>query len=168
MEVKSSCKETSHSETFTVIFKKHICLSLLSQERRAWNTGFRGTIFWGIWFRGERVKENTNLANIWYQKQPTLRSTDHLLRGHTTTQKMQPIQGIEEGRGYSLVSLSFAKMFFPQGSNSLKLLYYRWIARLRGTVRLHCTNSVGIHAKMAPVVVVGTETMAATLVLYAV
>ena len=59
-------------------------------------------------------------------------------------------------------------MFLPQGSNSLKLLYYRWIVSLRGTVRLHCTNSVGIHAKMAPVVVVGTETMAATLVLYAV
>ena len=114
------------------------------------------------------MKENTNLANIWYQKQPTLRSTDHLLRGHTTTQKMQPIQGIEEGRGYSLVSLSFAKMFFPQGSNSLKLLYYRRIARLKGIVRLHCTNSVGIWAMMVPALVAQTGTRAATLVPYAV
>ena len=89
------------------------------------------------------------------------RPYDHYLQS-------SPSKGRKGEEGIHWFSFPFGKIFLPQGSNSLKLLYYRRIARLKGIVRLHCTNSVGIHAKMAPVVVVGTETMAATLVLYAV
>ena len=155
--------------------------NLLSHKRGAWDTEFCATILWEIWSRGggwRKIGKSMEGESIQFINQPGqhlvsktinfLINTPSSDRPYDHYLQSSPFKGRKGEEGIYWFPFPFGKIFLPQGSNSLKLLYYRWIARLRGTVRLHFTNSVGIHAKMVPAVVARTETRAGTLAVYTV